>query len=441
MPGPVEALRVTAVAAGGDGVAREPSGRVVLVAGALPGELVDAEIVDQRRDHARADVVAVREAAPGRADPPCPFVAAGCGGCGWQHVAPAAQRQLKVDVVTDALRRQGGVAHPRVSAGPVLRATAYRTTLRGAADDRGHFALRPRHSHDLVAVPACLVAHPLVAEVLARGRFPPGAEITVRVGARTGERMVVVDALEHPADAADAADVAAVTVPQDVRVVTGAELAAGRRAWIHEVVAGHRLRLSARSFFQARPDGAEALVDAVRTALDGALGAGTRLADLYGGVGLFAVALAHDVGAAAHGVASADGGGAAGPEAGGDDNGRVEVVEASASSAADARINVSQLGERVRVVRSDVARWRARRMDVVVADPPRAGLGRGGTRAVAATRAHRLALVSCDAGALGRDVRLLAEAGYRLVDATVIDLFPHTPRVEVVSRFDLVASG
>jgi len=438
VPGPFETLRVTAVAAGGDGVAREPSGRVVLVAGALPGELVDAEIVDQRRDHARAEAVAVREAAPGRADPPCPFVAAGCGGCGWQHVAPAAQRQLKVDVVTDALRRQGGVADPRVSAGPALRATAYRTTLRGAADDRGQFTLRRRHSDDLVAVPACLVAHPLVAEVLAEGRFPPGAEITVRVGARTGERMVVVDGLEDPADAAD---VGAVTVPQDVRVVTGAELAAGRRAWIHEVVAGHRLRVSARSFFQARPDGAEALVDAVRTALDGALGAGTRLADLYGGVGLFAVALAHDVGAAAHGVASADGGGAAGPEAGGDDNGRVEVVEASASSAADARINVSQLGGRVRVVRSDVARWRARRMDVVVADPPRAGLGRGGTRAVAATRAHRLALVSCDAGALGRDVRLLAEAGYRLVDATVTDLFPHTPRVEVVSRFDRVASG
>jgi tRNA/tmRNA/rRNA uracil-C5-methylase (TrmA/RlmC/RlmD family) len=80
-------------------------------------------------------------------------------------------------------------------------------------------------------------------------------------------------------------------------------------------------------------------------------------------------------------------------------------------------------------------------MDVVVADPPRAGLGLGGTRSVAATRAHRLALVSCDAGALGRDVRLLAQAGYRLVDATLIDLFPHTPHVEVVSRFDRVASG
>jgi tRNA/tmRNA/rRNA uracil-C5-methylase (TrmA/RlmC/RlmD family) len=75
-------------------------------------------------------------------------------------------------------------------------------------------------------------------------------------------------------------------------------------------------------------------------------------------------------------------------------------------------------------------------MDVVVADPPRAGLGRAGVRAVAATRARRVALVSCDAGALGRDARLLVQAGYRLVEATVVDAFPHTPHVEVVSRFD-----
>ncbi len=418
MPGPVETLRVSFLAVGGEGVAREPSGRVVLVSGALPGELVDAEVVDERRDHARAEVVGVREASRVRADPPCPFVAAGCGGCGWQHVAPAAQRQLKVDMVAEVLRRPGGLADPKVAADPTLGATGYRTTLRGIADDGGRFSLRRHHSHDLVAVPACLVAHPLVAEVLADGRFPPGAEITVRVGARTGERMVVVDGLADPADAAS------VAVPGDVRVVTGAELAAGRRAWIHEEVAGHRLRVSARSFFQARPDGAEALVDAVRTALDGVLGGGgARLADLYGGVGLFAVALAD---------AAAGGGG---------DEGRVEVVEASASSAADARINVGRVGGRVHVVRSDVARWRARRMDAVVADPPRAGLGRGGTRAVAATRAPRLALVSCNAGALGRDVRLLAQAGYRFVDATLVDLFPHTPHVEVVSRFERASSG
>jgi tRNA/tmRNA/rRNA uracil-C5-methylase (TrmA/RlmC/RlmD family) len=135
---------------------------------------------------------------------------------------------------------------------------------------------------------------------------------------------------------------------------------------------------------------------------------GARLVDLYGGVGLFAATVGRGA--------------------------NVELVEASASSAADARVNLRDRG--ARVVRSDVARWRARPADVVVADPPRAGLGPDGVRAVRATRAPRLVLVSCDAGALGRDAGLLAGAGYRLVASTVVDAFPHTPHVEVVSRFD-----
>ncbi len=395
-------VRITGLAVGGDGVGREASGRVVFVSGGLPGELVTTRVVEERRDHARAVVVDVEEAAPARVAPPCPFVAAGCGGCGWQHIEPVSQTGLKVDMVAEALRRLGGVREPVVRPGPALPTTGYRTTLRGVADERGRFALRRHHSHELVAVPGCLVAHPLVVEVLAEGRFPPGAEVTVRVGARTGERMVVVDT-------PGAAEPAGIVVPEGVRVVTGAELAAGKRAWIHEDVAGVPLRVSARSFFQAGPEGAEALVAAVgHAAGPEPLPARTRMADLYGGVGLFAATVGRD----AH----------------------VVVVEASAASAADARVNLRGLD--ARVVRSDVAAWRPRRMDLVVADPPRRGLGRVGARAVSAARPGRVVLVSCDAGALGRDARLLRGAGYDLVESTVVDVFAHTPHVEVVSRFD-----
>ena len=417
-----ERLRVTGVAVGGEGIAREASGRVVFVAGALPGERVVAEVVDEHARHARAATVDVLEASPDRVAPPCPFVAAGCGGCGWQHVDPPAQRELKVAMVVDALTRLGGVPEPRVVAGPPLAASGYRTTIRAVANRDGRLALRRHHSHELVAVPGCLVAHPLVADVLAAGRFPPGAEVTVRVGARTGERMVVVDggpvavpggptgdSAERTEDAAAAS--VDIEVPDGVRVVTGDELAAGRRAWLHEEVAGVRLRVSARSFFQAGPEVAEDLVATVGAAA-GDVAAGARFADLYGGVGLFATT----VGRAA----------------------RIELVEASASAAADARVNLRDLD--ARVVRSDVARWRARPADVVVADPPRAGLGRGGVRAVRGTRAPRLVLVSCDAGALGRDARLLAAAGHRLVASTVVDAFPHTPHVEIVSRFEAGAA-
>jgi 23S rRNA (uracil1939-C5)-methyltransferase len=279
-----------------------------------------------------------------------------------------------------------------VRPGPELPAIGYRTTARGVAVD-GRFGFRRRASHDGVAVDPCLVVHPLLQELVADGRFPDG-EVVLRAGARTGERLVVV-----------AGDGDGASVPDGVRVVGEGELRSGRRAWYHEEVAGRSWRISAASFFQARPDGADALVTEVARALEGA--APGSLVDLYGGVGLFAGTLA---------------------------DGHATLVEQGRSSVADAKVNLA--GADVRVVRADVAHWGATRATRVVADPPRAGLGKAGVRAVVATGADRLALVSCDAAALGRDTRLLADAGFDLVDATLVDLFPHTSHLEVVSRFD-----
>jgi 23S rRNA (uracil1939-C5)-methyltransferase len=109
------------------------------------------------------------------------------------------------------------------------------------------------------------------------------------------------------------------------------------------------------------------------------------------------------------------------------------VVERSASSVADARVNLGDLD--VRVVRADVDRWRPSPVELVVADPSRQGLGRRGAASVARTAAAVVVLVSCDPAALGRDVRLLGEAGYRLERARLVDLFPQTHHLEVVTRF------
>lgn len=393
---PVEplTLEITTVVAGGDGLARDDAGRVTFVAGALPGETVSVDLHQQKKDFARGSVRQVVEASPDRVTAPCPFVAAGCGGCDWQHVAPLAQRRLKAAIVADALRRQAKL-DVAVDEGPDLPATGYRTTLRGVATG-GRFGLRRRHSHDVIAVAPCLVAHPLVDELVTDGRFPDG-EVVLRAGARTGERLVVVDG-----------EASSAQVPDGVRVVSAADLAAGTRAWFHEEVAGRRWRISARSFFQPRPDGAEALVAGVAQATEGALPPGGHLVDLYGGVGLFAGTLWED--------------------------GPVTLVEQAASSVADARVNLAD--GNVRIVRADVDHWGAARADVVVADPPRTGLGARGVARVAATHAPRVALVSCDPAALGRDARLLAAAGYDLRSTQLVDLFPLTSHVEVVSRFE-----
>ena len=90
---------------------------------------------------------------------------------------------------------------------------------------------------------------------------------------------------------------------------------------------------------------------------------------------------------------------------------------------------------RVRVVRSDVDHWRPSHADLVIADPARAGLGRRAVEVIVRTGARVVVLVSCDAASLGRDAALLAGAGYTFEQAELVDLFPQSHHVEVVSRF------
>ncbi len=389
--GGVLTLVPTAMAAGGAAVAREATGRVVLVDGALPGEAVEVVITEQRSSYARARVVAVVEPSPDRVSPPCPHVARGCGGCGWQHVSLEAQRRYKTEVVSEALGRIGGLTGAKVVPAPPASLAGYRTTLR-LSSDGARPGFRRHRGHEVVPVDSCLVAHPLLAELLASGEFGEAAEVTLRCGARTGERLAVL-----------APSSAGARLPGPVRVIGEDELAAGRRAWIFEEVAGKRLRLSAESFFQASPEGAESLVSLVASAVAGAPDG--PLVDVYGGVGLFAATVGE---------------------------GRsVTVVECSPSAAADARVNLPAAS--VRLI--DVERWRPSKAAVVVADPPRAGLGAAGVAALVATRASHLALVSCDAASLGRDAALLQARGFRLQWAALVDMFPGTPHIEVVSAF------
>jgi 23S rRNA (uracil1939-C5)-methyltransferase len=346
-------------------------------------------------------------------------VGRGCGGCDLQHADPPTQLAMKHQIVVDALRRLGRIAEPEllVAHAPALPGEGFRTTVRGAVDHTGRFAFRHRHSHELVAPGAdrCLVAHPLLDELVVDGRFGSAGEVTLRVGAGTGERVAVI---------APTVDSGALSVPPDVTVVGLDELRAGKRVWFHEVVHDRTFRISARSFFQSRPDGAAALVDAVRVALEphdteppGAdpatdTDAPLPIVDAYAGVGLFAAFL-------------------------GDADRPVIAVERNRSSMADARANLGHV--RLTAVPVDVERWRPSAASAVIADPSRDGLGRAAVGRLAATGARRLVLVSCDPAALGRDARLLGDAGYSLVRSTIVDLFPHTHHVEVVSRFDRIS--
>ncbi|HUP87580.1 MAG TPA: TRAM domain-containing protein [Acidimicrobiales bacterium] len=395
----------TAMAAGGDAIARDRDGRVVFVEGGLPGEGVRARVVHAKKDFARATVLdVVGPPSPDRVGPPCAALAAGCGGCSWQHIEATAQRRLKVSIVEDALRRIGRFRDetmPAITMRPLVH-RAVRTTARlGVAAD-GRAGQHRRHGHEVIPTASCVAAHPMLGELIVDGRFAGADEVLLRVGVASGERAVA--GFPH-------ASPSTFVVPPDVAI--------GDDAVVHESIAGAWLQVSMGSFFQSGPVAAEALVAAVTDAVGDALPAGGHLVDAYAGVGLFGAT----VGAGRHA--------------------RVTSIESDPSANDDARVNLAELD--AVVIEGEVGRWRPaavdRPVDVVVADPARTGLGRPGSATVVATGAPRVVLVSCDPASLARDARLLEDAGYALASVSLVDAFPDTFHVEAVSRFDRRASG
>ena len=388
-------VRIEKVVAEGDGLARLPDGRVVFVVGGLPGETASIRIIKQSKDYARAEIVRIVDANPDRTTPPCRYVADGCGGCDLQHATPELQRRIKHDIVVESLVRIGKIADPVVLDCPDdLPVDSCRTTLRWAIDDEGRLGFRAARSHHVVPVEHCLVAHPQLNELRSSMRASAAngiEEVSTRVGISESESAVWWEPSEVPFG----------DLPTNAAV--------GPSGSIHEVVEGHRFRVSSSSFFQASPAAATALVRAVRRAAgDASTWSDHPVIDLYGGVGLFAATVVPS-------------------------DHEVIVVESSRTASADAVANLA--GRRADVVCSEVARWKPVRASVVIADPARTGLGASASAVVVATEAPVVVLVSCDPASLGRDVGLLTKSGYRLEYSEVLDLFPHTHHMEVVSRF------
>ena len=400
-------VRIEKVVAEGDGLARLDDGRVVFVEGGLPGEKVRARIVRQSRDYARAVAEEVLEAHDQRVEPPCIYVRAGCGGCDLQHASLSLQAQIKRDIVAESLIRLGKIPDPEVQwfksrvqnedlashDRTELGAGARRTTLRVVGDNEGRPGFRRRRSHDVVAIDQCLVAHEQINTTLASLQLETGHEAIVRVGNSSGELVVWTD---------PSTEIGGV-VPSEART---------SRAMIHETVAGFNFTVSVSSFFQSSPTAAEDLIGAVRQVLgDPSQWPAGLIVDAYGGVGLFSATVIP-------------------PER------DAVLIEVSGSSCGDAVINLAN--RRTRIVQTPLESWTSEPAAIVIADPPRDGLRAAAVEVLAATGAAILILVSCDPASLGRDARLIQEAGYRFSTAVVTGAFPHTHHVETVSRFDKI---
>lgn len=395
-------VRTDRLVAGGDAMGRADDGRVVFVTGALPGELVEVDVLEAKKDFSFGRVRAVIEASDDRVVPVCLHRLAGCGGCGWMHLEPAAQLAAKGDIVRESLRRVGRMDEARVveivRVGGAVDPFGYRTTIRVVGGPNGTLGYRQERSDQIVPINSCPIAESSLSRMLRQIELDPGAEVTLRTSVATGA-ITAIWSKEHHRGIRG--------LPSTVHI--------GERAWLSERIAGCDLRVSAGSFFQSGAQGAELLVEAVGRAAPELVAAGHAV-DAYGGVGLFAVTS----------MATA---------------GHVTVIESSKSACFDAKHNLAERGggeNSATITRSEVAKWKApagRAVDVIVADPARSGLGKPGVAALVASEPAAMVLVSCDPVSLARDVTLLNAAGYRAESVEVLDLFPNTPHVETVTRF------
>jgi tRNA/tmRNA/rRNA uracil-C5-methylase (TrmA/RlmC/RlmD family) len=402
-------LTVGPVANGGWCVARH-DGRVVFVRHALPGERVVVEITEESPRFLRGDAVEILEPSADRVTPPCPFSGPGrCGGCDWQHASLDAQRRLKADVVAEQLRRLAGIDR-KVLVEEVPGAPdglGWRTRVMFAADRDGGIGLRRHRSHEIEHIDACPIAHPAVEEVGAERRTWRGAASVEVVASSGGDRAVIVEPAPHRR--VDLPDVdASVLLDEGKR---GTRALSGR-ATLVERVGDRDFRVTASGFWQVHPGAAKTLLDAV---LEFARPKPDEWAlDLYCGAGLFAAGLAEAVGR----------------------DGAVLGIESEPQAAQDARWNLRDLPQ-ARIERGRVEealdRLEIERADLVVADPPRAGLGRPVVDRVAALDASRIVYVSCDPATLARDIAWFAPYGYRLTELRAFDQYPMTHHVECVA--------
>ncbi|HEU0256941.1 MAG TPA: class I SAM-dependent RNA methyltransferase [Microbacteriaceae bacterium] len=422
-PGDIIELEPSNPAHGGEFVARY-EGRVVFVSDAIDGERVEARLVDTTHDGFwRAQTVRVLKPSPYRRAHVWPEAglerdpSARPGGAEYGHIALPYQRALKGRVVGEALSRLAGLERVvEVAPAPgddAAGGLAWRTKVRLHAGPRG-FGPYAGRSHRVVEVGSLPLAVPEVAQA---APLPGRGEADERLA---GARAVDV-----------VADDGAAVLAYRRGPATGRRRPRAREKWhtlpaghavVRRRVAGHSFEVHAAGFWQVHRRAAGVLFDAVTAAL-GDLDPSAAHLDLYGGVGLFAAALAAKTGP----------------------DGTITSVESADEATRHARHNLARW-PRVAAVGAPVEPYLARlgrvasaderarlAAGVVVLDPPRSGAGKAVVGHLVRIAPARVVYVACDPVALARDLGYFRAAGFEVEEVRAFDLFPHTHHVEAVA--------
>jgi 23S rRNA (uracil1939-C5)-methyltransferase len=351
---------------------------VILTPFVLPGEVVRAETDRAKNDLWRGRLIEVLQPSASRVTPGCPYFQR-CGGCQYQHIDYPAQLEQKREILREVLQRVGKIAFAGEIGTISGEPWQYRNRIQLHIDGRkaGYFA---QGSRDLVAIDRCPIASPKLNETIAKIDAP---QASTAVELFTNETEVQVNVLDRvPRQALSGLATLGVTTPIEY----------------------DGFRVSRNSFFQVN----RFLIDRLtECAVSGAHGAWA--VDLYAGVGLFSKKLAERFA-------------------------KVTAVESGGGGFRDLEHNFTQTAENA-AVSTNVEDYLAaleEKPDFILADPPRAGLGKLIVKELARIGAPRLTIVSCDPATLARDLQGLIAENYRIEKITLVDLFPQTFHLETV---------
>ncbi len=420
-------LRIEKQIYGGSGLARD-NGKAIFVPFTLAGEEVEAEVAEDHGSYASAELRGILEASPNRAEPPCPYFGE-CGGCHYQHATYQHQIEIKLQILRESLERARLKEIPEITAlhGEPL---GYRNRIRLHIDSAtSRLCYKKRGSHQNLPVDECPIAAPVLEEALKAlqsqaqewqlgGTF---AELEIFTNGAMDSLLLSLWASGPPQAAARQLESLWPQLQSRIPKLRGAAVFSTERgkllaqhgdSSLTYAVAGHDYRVSFGSFFQVNHFLLGPLTELVASEHSGALAW-----DLYAGVGLFSAALAARFE-------------------------QIVSVESAPSAVRDLRRNLSD--GRHRVIASSTLDFlrrarsgKAPAPDLVIVDPPRAGLGKEAATLIAAIRPAHITYVSCDPATLSRDLKSLLDSGYHLRAMHMVDLFPQTFHLESAAKLSL----
>jgi 23S rRNA (uracil1939-C5)-methyltransferase len=371
---------------GGDGLARL-DGRVVLIPYVLPGETVRAEVERAKNDLFRGRVLEVIAPSASRVTPPCPYFGT-CGGCQYQHMDYHFQVEQKGAILREVLRRVGKIEF----SGDIGTITGEPWQYRNRAQlhfDDGKVGYFEHGSHRLCAIDHCPIVSPALNNVISTMQGQVPRSFTGSVEFFTNETEVQVNIL-------DRAPRSILSMLQSLGVTGPIEYAG--------------FRVSRNSFFQVNRYLIDDLVKCAAGDREG-----DWAVDLYAGVGLFSARLAERFQ-------------------------RVTAVESSRPAFQDLQYNIERRAMSVAAENQTAEEYLVgleETPELILADPPRTGLGKEVVQELARIHAPYLTIVSCDPATLARDLQGLLASGYRIEHITMVDLFPQTFHLETVVHLAL----